>query len=289
MSSRLAIAAGHLLLMTAGCGVIQRTAVNTMIPILDNSLAAAYRNGDVDLVEEGLPGNLLLVDGLIATRPEDRRLLTLGCQLYFSYGTGFIEERNPTRAARLYETAMGYGLRAFPNLAPGAAAGAGGLAAFETELLELERRDVPGLVWLAGSWSSWIKLNISSPHALAQLPRVELLAERIVELDGAFMYGMPYLLLGTTRALRPEPMGGSPERAREAFEAGFAVSERRFLMTHLFFAKYYCRQTFDEALFDTTISELLSADPAALKDAVLLNRVAQRQGKRLAEQKDELF
>jgi len=103
------------------------------------------------------------------------------------------------------------------------------------------------------------------------------------------MHGMPYMLLGTALALRPAPMGGNPERALEMFEAGFAQSDRGFLMMHFFFAKYYCRQVFDEELFDRTLKELEEADPFLMRDAVLLNRVAQRMGKRLADNKNDLF
>jgi hypothetical protein len=278
-----------LLLCPAGCSLVQRTAIGTMIPIFDNTLSAAYRNGDVDLVEEGLPANLILTDGLIETRPKDRRLLILGSQLYFSYAAGFVEERNPERAADLYLRALEYGLRAFPELREAQSPGQEGLLALESTVSDLDSGDVPGLLWLAGSWAGWIELNLSKPRAMAQIPNVERLAERIVELDGTFMHGMPYVLLGTILALRPEPVGGNPERAREMFDAGFAVADRRFLVVHLYFARYYCRQIFDDTLFDSTIAELSAADPAALPDALLLNRVAQRRGRHLAEIREELF
>ena len=58
---------------------------------------------------------------------------------------------------------------------------------------------------------------------------------------------------------------------------------------HLYYAKYYCRQVFDVELFDRVVEELLSADPAALPDVLLLNKVAQAQGRRLRDQRDELF
>jgi hypothetical protein len=273
----------------SGCGVPRGMAVGATLPIVDGAVLAAYRNGDVDLIEAGMPSNLLLVEGLLENRPNDRRLLTLASQLYFSYAVGFIEDRNPERSQALYEKAMGFGLRAFPELDPAEHVGADGEETYREALLDMTKSDVEGLIWFAGSWGSWIKLNMGSADAMAQAPRLQQLAERLVELDGNARHGMPHLLLATIRALRPPVFGGDPEGALAAFDAGFAASDRKFLLMHLYFAKYYCRQVFDVDLFDRVLEELLAADPAALPDVLLLNKVAQAQGRRLKDMRDELF
>jgi hypothetical protein len=272
-----------------GCGLTERIAMNTMIPIMDGSVESAYRQGDLELVGQGLPGNILLVDGLIRSRPDDDRLLTMGTQLYFSYAVGFVEDGNPERAVALYERAMEYGFSAYPSLSPTGILDAEREAAYRETLDGLDIDDVPGLMWLTGSWASWIKLNLNESAALIQLPWVEALAVRVAELDGAFMYGMPHMMLGTIHALRPEPLGGDPARALAEFEKGFQVSDRKFLLMHAFFARYYCRQIFDEELYRKTVDELLDADATALPEALLLNRLAKQQGEWLNEMGEEFF
>jgi len=272
-----------------GCGVPRGMAVGATIPIVDGALLAAYRNGDVELVEAGIPSNLLLLEGLVENRPNDRRLLILACQMYFNYAVGFIEDRNPERARDLYEKARAFGLRAFPSLNPAGHAGMDGERTYHEELMKFGKSDVEDLIWLAAGWGSWIKLHMDDAGAMAQSPRLQQLAERLVELDGNYQHGMPHLVLATIRALRPPVFGGDPEGAKAEFDAGFAASDRKFLLMHLYFAKYYCRQVFDAELFDRTLQELLSADPAALPDVLLLNKVAQQQGKLLLERRDEWF
>ncbi len=274
---------------TLGCGLSSRVAINTMVPIIEDSVTAAYRNGDVELVEAGIPGNLLLIDGLVANRPNDDRLLTTACRLYFSYAAGFVEGRDDERARALHAKAMAYGLRAFPDLAPDDHLGREGDVTFAAALGSYGEDDVPGLAWLAGAWGSWVKLDIGNTAAMAQVPRVVQLIERLTELDPAFLHGLPYLMLGTLHALRPPMLGGDPEAAKAAFDRGFAVSNGRFLLMHLFYAKYYCRQIFDENLFDSTLKMLLEADPNALPEVLLLNQVAQAQARALLARRNEIF
>ena len=213
----------------------------------------------------------------------------IATQLYFSYAVGFVEDENPERAEALYRKAMGYGFMRFPELSPDKHVGRGADSTFAATLDKYDADDVPGLLWLGGAWGSVLKLNLSDPSMLAQLLLVEMLTERAVALDADYLYGMPRLMLGTAYALRPPAFGGDSAKALAQFEAGFAVSDRRFLMMHVFFARYYCRQIFDEELFDQTLAELRAADPEALPDVLLLNRMAQEQGQHLEALRDELF
>lgn len=290
--ARVALPALGLALLIAGipgCGIQQRLARDAMVPIIDGALLSAYDQDDVDLVGEGLPGNLLLVEGLVATYPDDRRIRTVAAQLYTSYALGYVEPGNPERAEGLYRTATEHAFASFPELRPERHRGREGEASFADALSAYDEEDVPGLLWLAASWGNRIKLNLGDPDRLAEVPRVEALAATLVELDGDYLFGMPNLLLGTIRSLRPPLYGGDPEAARAAFDAAYAVTDRRFLLVHLFVAQYHATQVFDEALFESTLTEMLAADPAALPGARLLNEVAIRQGRALLERRSDIF
>jgi hypothetical protein len=94
---------------------------------------------------------------------------------------------------------------------------------------------------------------------------------------------------GTLEASKPVVTGGDPEVAREHFERAFAISERKLLIFHVFYAQYYCRSQLDEEAFDETLREVLEA-PADLKPEYrLLNEVARRKASNLMEQRDDLF
>jgi hypothetical protein len=81
-ASALTLAAGVAL---AGCQPATQLAVVSMLPILQNTADAARERSDLAMVGAGLPANLLLLDGLIRTAPQNADLLALGSYLYFGY------------------------------------------------------------------------------------------------------------------------------------------------------------------------------------------------------------
>lgn len=272
-----------------GCGLPRQMTRDAMVPILDGALISAYAQADVDLVEAGIPGNLLLVEGLVASYPNDVRIRTIAAQLYTSFALGFVEPGNPDRAEGLYSTARAHAFSAYPDLHPDEHRGREGERTYAEALAGYDAEDIPGLLWLAASWGNHVKLNLDDPDALAEVPRVEALAAHLVELDGDYLFGMPHLLLGTLRSIQPPLYGGDPVAARDAFDTAFAVTDRRFLLVHLFLAEYHATQVFDEALFESTLTEMLGRDPAALPGARLLNEVAQRQGRALLDRQADIF
>ncbi|NIQ72068.1 MAG: hypothetical protein GTN46_00275, partial [Gammaproteobacteria bacterium] len=59
---------------------------------------------------------------------------------------------------------------------------------FEAGLNDLGKKDVTYMFWAATCWGSWIRLNLGSMAALAELPRVEALMKRVLMLDEQFYY-----------------------------------------------------------------------------------------------------
>ncbi len=76
----------------------------------DNLPYGVLNNNDLQLVEDGLPTYLLMVDGLIENWPESESLLSSGADLYGAYAGLFVEE--PERARKLSNKALDYGFRA---------------------------------------------------------------------------------------------------------------------------------------------------------------------------------
>jgi hypothetical protein len=75
---------------------------------------------------------------------------------------------------------------------------------FEAAIDDLGKEDVPYMFWSAMCWGSWIRLNLGSIAALAELPRVEALMQRVLHLDEQFYYGGPHLFMGILLASRPQ-------------------------------------------------------------------------------------
>jgi len=125
-------------------------------------------------------------------------------------------------------------------------------------------------------------------NAVAELPKVEAVMLRIVELDDAYEDGMPHLYLGVLNTIRPPSVGGRPEVARAHFERAIELSEGRNLMAKVYFAERYARLVFDQQLHDRLLREALAADPVA-PGLTLSNILAQEQARTLLEESSEYF
>ena len=278
-----------LLLLAGGCGMTQRLAVGSMVPVLENTAAAARERGDVATVGAGMPANLLLLDGLIRTDPKNTRLLSLGAYLYFGYALGYVESTDPKLASLYYATGRDYGLRALERHSDFRRGRQGNVEAFERGLKSLGKADVAALAWTGANWARGLSLNLDSPAAVAEMPRIEALLDRLLELDPTYEHGLPHALRGCYDALRPQLFGGNPERARREFEAAMQVSQRGMLLYLVFYAEFYCRQVLDEECFAATLDEVVSAPDTLLPDARLLNEIARQRAVQLRQRQSELF
>ncbi len=277
-----------LALATSGCSM-SKLAVRSMEPILEESVAAGQSMSDLALIESGMPANLILVDGLIRTDPRPD-LLVLAARLYFSYAFAFVEDQDPGRAASLYANGRDYGRRALSHHRKLERAFTSGRPeAVRAALSRLDRDDVPALLWTAAAWAGWANLSLEQPEAIADLPVIESLLDRAVELDGGYLYGMPHLLLGTFQAARPPLLGGNLDRAQEHFARAAEVGEGKLLLAPVFEARYIARARLDGELFDRLLAGVLEASLESAPDIRLLNAVAQRKARDLQAAKDDMF
>jgi hypothetical protein len=260
-----------------------------MVPILEESVAAGRSASDLELVREGTPGNLVLLDGLIRTDPRPD-LLVLGAELYFSYAFAFVEDTDPARAAGLYAIGRDYGRRALSRRQDVARAlERGDAPALAVALAEVDRDEAAEVLWTAAAWAGWANLSLDQPAAVADLPLIETLLDRAAALDEGYLYGLPQLLLGAFHAARPPLLGGDPARAQRHFTRARELGQGNLLMVPVFEARYYARAILDPDLFDRLIAETLAAPLDRAPDIRLLNTVAQRKARDLAAMKDEWF
>ena len=153
----------------------------------------------------------------------------------------------------------------------------------------LGQGDVPLVFWASSSWGAWISVNTSSMSALAELPKVILLMEWVLERDETFQFGSPHLFLGLYHAALPPALGGQPAKARLHFERALEISQGKSLMPLVLMAKYYARQIFDRELYVSLLNQALDTPVDAIPELTLQNVAAQRQARQLLEETDEFF
>jgi tetratricopeptide (TPR) repeat protein len=258
--------------------------VRSMDPIMDDMTTVVNMSNDVELMRDGLPASLIQIDGFIKSDPNNKILLR-GAESYFGYAFSFVEDVNKPRASALYLKARDYALRVLKKNRQ-----------FDEEANDLNevlskctREDVPALYWAAGSWLAWIGLNVGNPEALMDLPKVEAMLQRVIELDETYYYGTAHAMLGGFCAAQPKNMGGNPEKANKHFQEAFKISGSKLLAAQLMYAKFYAVQIQDKALFVKTLNEIIATPVNFFPERNLANEVTKRKAKILLEKVDTLF
>lgn len=255
---------------------------------LADSLGRGIVNqNDPKTVEAGAPAYLLLIDGLIQDDPDNGALLQAGAELYGAYASVFVEDAQ--RARRMADKARDYSRRAFClDYEKVCGLESGDLAAFRQALNGVGQGDVARLYAYGSGWAGWIKSRSSEWGAVADLPKVELVMERVVALDERHDHGRAHLYLGVMRSQLPPALGGNPERGREQFEQALAISQGRDLMVKVEFARSYARLVFDQELHDHLLSEVVAAQPEE-PGLTLSNVLAQQQARQLLDSAKDYF
>jgi tetratricopeptide (TPR) repeat protein len=270
-------------LLLTGCSM-KAQMVRSMDPIMEDMSSVVNMSNDVDLIRDGLPASLIQMDGFIKSDPNNKLLLK-AAESYFGYAFSFVEDVNRPRASALYLKAREYALRAlkkyrqFDEQAPD----------LNDMLANCGKQDVPALYWAAGSWLAWIGLNVDNPEAIMDIPKVEAMLDRVIELDETYYYGMAHAMLGGLYASQPKNMGGNPEKANKQFQKAFNISGSKLLAAQLMYAKFYAVQIQDKALFVNTLSEIIATPVNFFPERNLANEVAKRKAKDLLEKVDTLF
>ena len=263
-------------LLLGGCASVVNKASQRLA---DNLTAGILEQDDIGIARDGIPSWLLLVDGLVQGDPQNRGLLLAGSKLYGAYAGGFVDD--PQRAQRLSARSFDYARRATCIAAAGLCAQIDApFEAFEAELAKTG--DVAVLYALASAWAGRIQANSGDWNAIAAIPKVQALLERVVALDPAHADGEPYMVLGVLASLRPASLGGQPEQGRAHFEKALALSGGRNQMVRVLYAQYYARLVFDQALHDRLLGEAIAADPHAPR-LTLVNVIAQHRARALLE------
>ena len=90
-----------LLLMQAGCASLMSSATSSFAENLGQSI---MNNPDLEMVRDGAPSFLLLMDGLLAQNPDSVDLLLQSSQLNSAYAAAFVID--PARARLLNDKAL---------------------------------------------------------------------------------------------------------------------------------------------------------------------------------------
>ncbi len=250
------------------------------ITVIEPTVANLQQQTDLDLVCEGAPAYLLMIDSMIASSPKDRSLLRTGAQSYSAYTAALAEcGAEQKRIMVIADKARLYGTTLIDLLLADNASSR--LDVLERELAGAARSDVPSLFWGSMAWLTWIQQQQGAPKAMADLLSVEKIMTRLLELDETYQAGSIHLFFAGLQATRPAMLGGDPEGSRRHFEQALAISRRQFLLVQTSYAELLARQTLDQELHDRLLKEVLDFPLASAPAFALGNQIAKRKAAHL--------
>jgi hypothetical protein len=277
-----------LLSLPCACLPIKKVTVGTTAMLLEEVARSSYRQSDLRMIREGMPAYLMLMDGMIEAWPNNEQLLLAAAQTYSSFASIFVEDQDKEYAKLLFGRGRDYALRSLERR---------GLKEplqshfedFKEGVNNLAKRDVPYLFWGATCWANWIRLNLDSMEALAELPKVEWMMKKVLEIDEGFYYGGAHLFMGIWFASKPRAYGGDLKKAQGHFLKALEFGKGKFLMAYVYYATYYARQALDKDLFISTLQKVLETPADISPELTLINTVAQKKAKELLTRVEEYF
>lgn len=287
-------------LLGTGCSV-KKMAVNKVGDALAGGGTTFTSDDDPELIKAALPFSLKLMESLLAESPKHEGLLLATANGFTSFSVAFVQqdadeaekedfaraEGMRKRAQRLFLRARNYGLRGLEVRHPGFTNGL--RADPQSAVKVMKRKDVPLLYWTAAAWAKAISLSVDDPKLVGDLPMVEALIYRALELDESWNDGAIHGFLITYEMTRAVPEAEREANARKHFDRAMKLSRGEQAGPLVSYAEAVCIPKHDSKQFEALLAQALAIDPDVHTDSRLVNLVMQRRARWLLVQKDELF
>ena len=289
-----------LVFFSAGCSV-RRYAINKLGDALADTGATFTSDDDPELIRGALPFSLKLIESLLSESPRHQGLLLAAARGFTQYGYAFVQqeademepldlgeaERLRTRARRLYLRARNYGIRGLEvrHRDFGSSLRQNPKGTVEHASMP----DVPMLYWTAASWGAAIAISKDDPELIADLPAVEALIDRALQLDEDYDSGAIHGFLITYEPSRPSGKGDPYERSRLHFERALALSAGQLASPLVALAEAVSINKQDRKEFESLLGRALAIQADGKPEWRLANLVMQRRARWLLSRTGELF
>ena len=271
-------------ILNTSCSSIISSASRKMA---DNLSQTILNSDDLKTVADGAPAYLLLIDSFLLDSPDNKGLLQSASTLYGAYASVFVTD--PLRAKKMSTKSFSYAEQAlclsdqnFCHIRKLK------FKLFTPIMHEINTQNLHDWFIFASAWAAWIKSHSDNISAIIDLPKVQLIMERINEIDDSYENGTVQLYLAVLKTLIPPALGGKPNKAQKHFKHAINISDGKNLMFKVLYAKKYARLVFNQQLHDHLLNEVLDADPYQA-DLVLMNILAQQKASILLNSSPDYF
>ncbi len=282
--------------------------VNTTSKVLLRGQPGMQQEADYELARTAIPGALKTVEAFWIVDPDNWRLNKILTEGYCQYGTAFVEddweaakfrkdleavEYNNTRSNKIFTRCLNFALKALgPRWQKEIFEGPEVVAKLVKETSSEKRFE---LLFAGMALGSLVNHNLTRVEMIANLPTVEVIMNRVLEMDKSnppkneMHAALPYIALGMVSSGRPQAMGGDPVRAKAMFEKALEVTKNKMLLARTLMAYRIGLQTNDPKFFHEQLKIVLETAPSVWPEQRLGNEVAHRKARRYLSHQKDLF
>lgn len=213
-----------------------RIAVSSSSNLLYSASNQAEAESNYEIFKDGLPANLMLMEGLLSESPENRDLLVTLTKGYAGLAFAVNEtdmlnqewseaktETGKAQALFNYTRAFNFGLRylstrkiQFNDLLARLNEPVE-IAKLLDQQLSGSKKDLELVLFSAQSFAALINLQKDNISLVAQLPLAKAMFDWVCSKDPQINYGTCDIFYGAFEAGRPKMLGGNPEKGKEIF------------------------------------------------------------------------
>lgn len=296
----LVLAALLLLLGASGCAA-KRVTLNMLGDALAGSGSTFSADDDPELIKAAVPFSLKLMESLLVETPQHRGLLTAAAGGFAQYAYAFVQQEADevrttdlarsralqARAKKLYLRARDYGRRGLVTRRKDFA------QALEADpraaVAGFTKADVPLLYWTAAAWVGAITVDKTDALLIGDLPKVDAMVERALELDEAFDQGALPALMIAYETVRQGVEGDPYARAEQRFRRALELSGGKLAGPYVSLAESVCIPTENRERFVQLLGAALAIDPDAAPESRLGNVIMQDRARWLSAHVDDYF
>jgi hypothetical protein len=288
---------------------IGKVTVNTTSKVLLRAQPSLQQEADYELARQAIPGALKTVEGFWIVDPENPRLIRILTEGYCQYGTAFVEDDwevakfkkdleaidyHNTRSSHIFTRCLNYALTSLGARWRKEIFG-------QPEVVAKLVKDTGAgqrfpLLFAGMALGSIINHNLTRIEMIAHLGTVQLILERVVEIDAKngppankAHAALPHIALGMLHTSRGKSMGGEPEKGKASFEKALELTDQKFLLARTLMAYRVGLATNDRKLFHEELKKVLETPPSVWPEQRLANEVAHRKARRYLSKEKELF
>ena len=283
---------------------LSKTTANMVAGSLSKESSGEVFSGDDDpqLVGDALPFTIKLYESLMATSPNNPKLLLATGRALCMYSYAYIQmpaeqlsysdlaekEEMLERSKHLYLRARHDILTAI-SLKHHHFSEAFEKKDFETAFKGMTAKDTSYLYWAGAAWMAAFTADKSDVTLTVDIPKAVALIRKVLDFKDSYGEGAAHEFFISFYGAMPAAMGGSEEKARQHFALAVKYSRGLKLSPYIALATTVCVKNQDLGEFKSLLETALKIDVNKNTANRLVNILNQQKARWLLEHSDNLF